>query len=37
MMRHADIRTTMNVYGDALTDDMREAGQKMAKMALGRA
>jgi integrase len=36
MMRHADIRTTMN-YGDAMTDDMKEAGQKMAKMALGRA
>ena len=22
-MRHSDIRTTMNQYGDALTDDMR--------------
>ncbi len=35
MMRHADIRTTMN-YGDAMTDDMKEAGQKMAKMASGK-
>jgi len=25
LMRHADIRTTMNIYGDAVTPDMREA------------
>jgi len=31
-MRHSDIRTTMNVYGDALTDDMREAHEKVVKM-----
>ena len=37
MMRHADIRTTMNIYGDALTDDMKEASQKIARIALGRA
>ncbi len=36
MMRHADIRTTMNIYGDALTDDMREAGQRVARIAVGR-
>jgi integrase len=36
MMRHADIRTTMS-YGDALTNDKREAGQKVARIALGRA
>jgi integrase len=32
MMRHSDIRTTMNVYGDALTDDMREANMKVSKL-----
>jgi len=31
LMRHADIRTTMNIYGDAVTDDMRETSQKMAR------
>lgn len=34
MMRHADIRTTMNIYGDAITDDMRKStgsgGEKSA-------
>jgi len=34
LMRHADVRTTMNIYGDAMTDDMREAGQKVVRMAL---
>jgi hypothetical protein len=24
LMRHADIRTTMNLYGDVVTDEMRE-------------
>jgi len=33
LMRHADIRTTMNVYGDALTDDMRQAHEKVVRMA----
>lgn len=28
MMRHADIRTTMNIYGDAITDDMSKARQR---------
>jgi integrase len=28
LMRHADIRTTMNIYGDAATADMREAHEK---------
>ena len=28
-MRHADIRTTMNIYGDAPTPDMREAHGKI--------
>ena len=25
LMRQSDIRTTMNIYGDAATDDMRKA------------
>jgi len=33
-MRHADIRTTMNVYGDVATDDIREASGKVAMLAL---
>jgi integrase len=34
LMRHADIRTTVNVYGDVVTDEMREAQSKVARMAL---
>jgi integrase len=34
LMRHADIRTTMNVYGDAATADMRQAHEKVVGMAL---
>ena len=34
LMRHADIRTTMNIYGDAVTPDMREASGKVAMLAL---
>lgn len=37
LMRHADIRTTMNLYGDAVTDDMRDAHQKVVRLALPRA
>jgi integrase len=33
-MRHADIRTTMNIYGDASSADMREAHVKIVKLAL---
>jgi hypothetical protein len=33
-MRHADIRTTINIYGDAMTPDMREASGKVAMLAL---
>ena len=29
MMRHADIRTTMNIYGDVVTDEMTAAGIKV--------
>ena len=32
-MRHADIRTTMNVYGDAVTADMVEAHGKVVDLA----
>jgi len=34
LMRHADIRTTMNVYGDVVTDEMSVAGAKVARLAL---
>ena len=34
MMRHADIRTTMNIYGDVVTDEMTTAGAKVAQLAL---
>lgn len=33
-MRHADIRTTMNIYGDAMPTDLRQAREKVARMAL---
>ena len=33
MMRHADIRTTMNIYGDVVTDEMTTAGNKVAQLA----
>jgi hypothetical protein len=33
MMRHADTRTTINIYGDALTDEMATAGSKVAQLA----
>jgi integrase len=34
MMRHSDIRTTMNIYGAAATADMREAHRKVVGLAL---
>ena len=34
LMRHSDIRTTMNIYGDAVTEDMREAHNKIVGLAL---
>jgi integrase len=34
LMRHADIRTTMNIYGDAASEDMNEAHGKIADLAL---
>lgn len=33
MMRHSDIRTTFNVYGDVVTDEMTTAGMKVAQLA----
>jgi integrase len=34
MMRHTDIRTTMNVYGDVVTDQELQAHSKVAGLAL---
>jgi integrase len=34
MMRHTDIRTTLNIYGDVITDEMAVAGSKIARLAL---
>lgn len=34
LMRHTDIRTTMNVYGDVITDQESEALAKIARLAL---
>jgi integrase len=34
LMRLADIRTTMNVYGDVVTDEMAVAASKVAGLAL---
>jgi len=33
MMRHADIRTTFNIYGDVVTDEMTTATSKVAAVA----
>jgi integrase len=34
LMRHADVRTTMNVYGDVVTDEMAVASGKVTRLAL---
>jgi integrase len=34
LMRHADTRTTMNVYGDIVTDEMDQAHSKVVRLAL---
>ena len=34
LMRHSDIRTTMNVYGDVVTDEMAQAHSKVVSLAL---
>ena len=33
LMRHSDIRTTMNIYGDAESGDMRRVNGKIAELA----
>jgi integrase len=35
MMRHADIRTTMNHYGAALRADMRRASDAVGRVSAG--
>jgi len=34
LMRHTDIRTTMNIYGDVVTDEMELAHRKLVGLAL---
>jgi hypothetical protein len=34
LMRHADIRTTMNTYGKVVTDEMAQANRKVSHSAL---
>ncbi len=36
LMRHADIRTTMNIYGDVVTNEMGEAHSKVVGLVLNR-
>jgi integrase len=33
LMRHSDIRTTLNVYGDVVTDEMAQAHSKVVRLA----
>ena len=33
LMRHADIRTTMNIYGDIVTDEMAVTSGKVTRSA----
>jgi hypothetical protein len=35
-MRNSDIRTTMNIYGDVVTDEMGRAHSKVVGLALNR-
>ncbi len=35
LMRHSDIRTTMNIYGSVVTDEMERAGSRVAGLAFG--
>jgi integrase len=34
LMRHSDIRTTMNIYGSVVTDEMERAGSRVVGLAL---
>jgi integrase len=33
-MRHGDIRTTMNTYGDVVTDELMQANRKVSALAV---
>jgi len=33
-MRHSGIQTTLNIYGDVVTTEMKEASAKVAGLAL---
>jgi hypothetical protein len=35
LMRHAQIATTMNLYGNAMMESKREASRKVVRMVLG--
>lgn len=37
LMRHSDIRTTLNIYGDVLTNEMAEAHAEIVRLALPKA
>jgi integrase len=37
LMRHSDIRTTLNIYGDVVTDEMAQAHSKVVRLAIPRA
>ena len=37
LMRHSDIRTTLNIYGDVVTNEMEQAHSKVVGLALSRA
>jgi integrase len=37
LMRHSDIRTNLNIYGDVVTNEMAEAHAKIVRFALPRA
>jgi len=34
LMRHRDIQTTLNIYGDVVTDEMAQASTKIVGLAL---
>jgi integrase len=36
LMRHSNIRTTLNIYGDVVTDEMQQAHSKVVDLALHR-
>jgi integrase len=37
LMRHADIRTTLNIYGDVVTNEMAQAHSKVVRLAIPKA